>query len=166
MNKIILAGGCFWGMEDLFRKQIGVTETRVGYTGGHTNDPTYPKLCRGDTGHAEAIEITYDETQTNYRDLLIFFFKMHDPTTVNRQGNDLGSQYRSAIFYQTEEQKEVAEKLIKDIDAAGFLTGKIVTEVTPATTFYEAEEDHQDYLEKHPNGYTCHFIRDNWQLPE
>lgn len=153
-------------MEDLFRKQPGVTSTRVGYTGGHTENPTYKDLCKGNTGHAESIEITYDESQTSYRDLLIFFFKMHDPTTINRQGNDQGSQYRSAIFYQDEHQKEVAIKLIEDINKAAFLPGNIVTEVTPASTFYEAEPEHQDYLEKYPTGYTCHYIRDNWQLPE
>ncbi len=164
MSRAILAGGCFWGMEDLFRKQNGVLDTRVGYTGGHTEKPTYPDLCRGNTGHAEAIEITFDETETSFRDLLIFFFRMHNPTTPNQQGNDRGSQYRSAIFYETEDQKEIAKKLIEQIDEANFLSGKIVTEVTKATTFYPAEEDHQDYLEKNPNGYTCHFVRDNWQL--
>ncbi len=164
MKKAILAGGCFWGMEDLFRKQPGVARTRVGYTGGHTVNPTYHDLCRGNTGHAEAIEITYDESQTTYRNLLIFFFKMHDPTTLNKQGNDRGSQYRSAIFYETDEQREVAENLIAEIDKAAFLPGKIVTEVVPAGPFYEAEPEHQDYLQKHPNGYTCHYVRDNWTL--
>jgi len=151
-------------MEDLFRKQPGVARTRVGYTGGHTVNPTYHDLCRGNTGHAEAIEITYDESQTTYRNLLIFFFKMHDPTTLNKQGNDRGSQYRSAIFYETDEQREVAENLIAEIDKAAFLPGKIVTEVVPAGPFYEAEPEHQDYLQKHPNGYTCHYVRDNWTL--
>lgn len=166
MKKAILAGGCFWGMEDLFRKQPGVTNTRVGYTGGHTENPTYQDICRGNTRHAEALELTYDETQTSYRDLLIFFFKMHDPTTLNRQGNDIGSQYRSVIFYDAAEEKEIAEKLIKQIDNAGLLPAPIMTEIAPASTFYEAEESHQDYLEKHPNGYTCHFVRENWHLPE
>ena len=124
MSRAILAGGCFWGMEDLFRKQNGVLDTRVGYTGGHTEKPTYPDLCRGNTGHAEAIEITFDETETSFRDLLIFFFRMHNPTTPNQQGNDRGSQYRSAIFYETEDQKEIAKKLIEQIDEANFLSGK------------------------------------------
>lgn len=164
MTRAILAGGCFWGMEDLFRKLPGVTATRVGYTGGTLPDPTYSHVKTGTTGHAEAIEITYDEAATDFRALLLFFFKMHDPTTLNRQGNDLGSQYRSAIFYETAEQKQTAETLITDIDAAAILPGKIVTEVTPATTFYEAEAYHQDYLEKNPGGYTCHFVRHNWIL--
>ncbi len=153
-------------MEDLFRKQPGVVSVRVGYTGGHTPNPTYKDICTGNTGHAEAIEITYDETRTNFRDVLIFFFKMHNPTSLNQQGHDIGSQYRSAIFYQDQHQKDVALSLIKQIDEADFLPGKIVTEVTSAGTFYEAEPEHQAYLEKHPTGYTCHFVRDNWQLPE
>ena len=166
MKKIILAGGCFWGMEDLFRKQPGVMGTRVGYSGGTLENPTYKDVCRGDTGHAEAIEVTYDEEKTSLRDVLIFFFKMHDPTTVNQQGNDKGSQYRSVIFYNDEDEKAIAEKLIKQIDEAGLLPGKIVTEVTERRPFYDAEDYHQDYLIKNPEGYTCHFVRDNWHIPE
>lgn len=139
---------------------------KITLAGGYTENPTYKDLCRGDTGHAEAIEITYDPQNTTLRDLLVFFFKMHDPTTMNRQGNDRGSQYRSVIFYGNDEKKKIAEDLIKQIDAAAFLPGKIVTELTPAVPFYEAEPEHQDYLEKHPNGYTCHYVRDNWALPE
>lgn len=164
MTRIILAGGCFWGMEDLFRKQPGVTATRVGYSGGHTDNPTYPDICTGKTGHAEAIEVTYDPTQTDLRNLLIFFFRMHDATTPNRQGNDIGSQYRSAIFYSNEDEKQIATDVIQEIDAAGVLPGAIVTEVTAAGPFWEAEENHQDYLEKHPGGYTCHFVRENWNF--
>ena len=163
-EKAILAGGCFWGMEDLIRRQTGVISTRVGYTGGTTENPTYKDICNGDTGHAESIEITFDPSQTSYRALLEFFFKMHDPTTENRQGNDVGTQYRSEIFYINEDQKSVAEQLIKEIDNAAFLDSKVVTKVTPASTFYEAEEYHQDYLEKNPQGYTCHFIRHKWKL--
>ncbi len=167
IKKAILAGGCFWGMEDLFRKQNGVVGTRVGYTGGSIKNPDYTIVRTGSSGHAESIEIEYDADVTDFRDLLEFFFKMHDPTTKDRQGNDKGSQYRSAIFYTDEEQKEVAEQLIDDIDAAGFLPGgKVVTQVVPAQDFYEAEEYHQDYLEKNPNGYTCHFVRDSWNLPK
>lgn len=165
MTRAILAGGCFWGMEDLFRKLPGVTATRVGYTGGTLPDPTYSHVKTGTTGHAEAIEITYDEPATDFRALLLFFFKMHDPTTLNRQGNDRGSQYRSAIFYEDENQKKTAETLIAELDAANILPGKIVTEVTPATAFYEAEAYHQDYLVKNPGGYTCHFVRADWTLP-
>lgn len=160
----ILAGGCFWGMEDLFRKQPGVTATRVGYTGGNTDNPVYANVKTGTTGHAEAIEVKFDDTKTTYRAILEFFFQMHDPTTKDRQGNDIGSQYRSAIFYENEAQKAEAEQLIQEIDAAGFLDKPVVTEIVPAVPFYEAEEFHQDYLEKHPNGYTCHFIRPLWRL--
>lgn len=163
-DKAILAGGCFWGMQDLIRKQPGIISTRVGYTGGHTENPTYKDVCIGDTNHAESIEITFDPTQTTYRDLLIFFFKMHDPTTKNRQGGDVGTQYRSAIFTTSKEQKQTAQELIKQIDTAGFLNAPIVTEITDASPFYEAEENHQDYLQKHPGGYTCHFVRNNWNL--
>lgn len=164
MEKAILAGGCFWGMEDLIRKQNGVIKTRVGYTGGQTKNPTYKDICTGATGHAEAIEITFDPSQTSYRNILEFFFQMHDPTTKNRQGNDIGSQYRSAIFYVDENQKETAQKLIRDIDEAAFLDNPVVTEVTRASEFFEAEEYHQDYLDKNPSGYTCHFIRHKWKL--
>ena len=161
----ILAGGCFWGMEELFRKQQGVTKTRVGYTGGSIQNPTYDDVKAGTTGHAEAIEVGYDDAATDFRKLLEFFFKMHNPTTKDQQGNDAGTQYRSVIFYEDEEQKKIAEELIHDIDTANFLPGPIVTQVIPAEPFYEAEDYHQDYLEKNPSGYTCHFIRSDWVLP-
>ena len=160
----ILAGGCFWGMEDLFRKQTGVISTRVGYTGGHTDNPVYADVKTGTTGHAEAIEVVFNPAQTSYRKILEFFFQMHDPTTKERQGNDVGSQYRSAIFYLSDAQKDAAEQLIKDIDKAAFLEKPVVTEVVPASEFYEAEDFHQDYLEKNPGGYSCHFIRPLWKL--
>lgn len=160
----ILAGGCFWGMEDLFRKQPGVLHTEVGYTGGQTASPTYADVKTGTTGHAEAIKLAYDPAQTDFRAILEFFFKMHDATTRNRQGNDIGSQYRSAIFYTTESQKQTAQEVIAEIDAAGFLPGKIVSEIVPAGTFTPAEDYHQDYLEKNIGGYTCHFVRKDWSL--
>ena len=162
----ILAGGCFWGMEDLIRRREGIISTRVGYTGGHTDNPSYKDIRTGLTGHAESIEITFDPAQTCYRDILIFFFQMHDPTTENRQGNDVGSQYRSAIFAVNDDQAKIAHEVIAEIDAAGVLPAPIVTEIVRASTFYEAEDYHQDYLEKNPNGYTCHFIRPNWALTE
>lgn len=161
----ILAGGCFWGMEELFRKQTGVTKTRVGYTGGHTPHPTYNEVCIGDTGHAEAIEVTFDPAQTTYRAILEFFFQIHDPTTLNKQGNDIGSQYRSAIFTTDDQQAETAKALISEIEKAKIFDAPIVTEVTTLDKFNEGEEGHQDYLQKFPNGYTCHFIRPNWRLP-
>jgi len=157
----ILAGGCFWGMQDLIRKRPGVISTRVGYTGGEVENATY----RNHRGHAEAIEIIFDPEQITYRDLLEFFFQIHDPTTLNRQGNDIGDSYRSAIFYTSDEQRKVAEDTIADVEASGLWPGKVVTEVTPASTFWEAEPEHQDYLERIPNGYTCHFPRPNWKLP-
>ncbi len=157
----ILAGGCFWGVQDLIRKQPGVVSTRVGYTGGDIPNATY----RNHGNHAEAIEITFDPEQLSYRDLLEFFFQIHDPTTMNRQGNDVGASYRSAIFYTTDEQRAIAEDTIADVDASGIWPGKVVTEVTAAGPFWEAEPEHQDYLEKYPDGYTCHFIRPNWKLP-
>jgi peptide-methionine (S)-S-oxide reductase len=160
-DKAILAGGCFWGVQDLIRKQPGVLSTRVGYTGGNIPNATY----RNHGTHAEAIEIIFDPEQTSYRDLLEFFFQIHDPSTKNRQGNDVGMSYRSAIFYTSDEQKQVAEDTIKDVDAAGLWPGKVVTEVTAAGPFWEAEPEHQDYLLNYPNGYTCHFIRPNWKLP-
>lgn len=163
-EKAILAGGCFWGMEELIRKQDGVTNTRVGYTGGHTNNPTYNEVCIGDTGHAEGIEITFDNEQTTYRDILEFFFQIHDPTTVNRQGNDTGTQYRSAIFTLGDDQVQTARDLVRELNDAKIFSAPIVTEIKPAGEFYEAEPDHQDYLQKFPNGYTCHFIRPNWKL--
>ncbi len=164
-EKAILAGGCFWGMEELFRKQTGVTKTRVGYTGGHTPHPTYNEVCIGDTGHAEAIEVTFDPAQTTYRAILEFFFQIHDPTTLNKQGNDIGSQYRSAIFTTDDQQAETAKALISEIEQAKIFDAPIVTKVVPFTEFHKGEEGHQDYLQKFPNGYTCHFIRPNWRLP-
>lgn len=161
-EKAILAGGCFWGMEELFRAQPGVIKTRVGYTGGNLENPTYNDMKTGTTGHAEAIEVEYDPARTNLEDLLRFFFKMHDPTTRNRQGNDIGSQYRSAIFFSNDEQRRIAEETIKTLDTSGKWPAKIVTEVVPAQTFWLAEDFHQDYLQKHPDGYTCHWIRPNW----
>jgi peptide-methionine (S)-S-oxide reductase len=157
----ILAGGCFWGMQDLIRKRAGVISTRVGYTGGDVPNATY----RNHEGHAEAIEVVFDPAQISYRDLLELFFQIHDPTTKNRQGNDVGTSYRSAIFYTSDEQKRVAEDTIADVDASGLWPGKVVTEVTAAGPFWEAEPEHQDYLERYPNGYTCHFPRPNWTLP-
>lgn len=159
-DRAILAGGCFWGMEELFRRQPGVLDTTVGYTGGQAPDPTY----KSHEGHAEAIEVIFDKSKTTYRELLGFMFQIHDPTTKDRQGNDIGSSYRSAIFYLSEEQKETAQKLIIEINASGKWPGKIVTEVTPASEFYPAERYHQDYLQNNPEGYTCHFIRTDWKL--
>ncbi|ALG09642.1 peptide-methionine (S)-S-oxide reductase MsrA [Kibdelosporangium phytohabitans] len=161
MTKVaVLAGGCFWGMQDLIRRQPGVLATRVGYTGGDVPNATY----RNHRGHAEAIEIEYDPERTSYRDVLEFFFQIHDPTTKNRQGNDIGDSYRSAIFYADEEQKQVAEQTIADVEASGRWPGKVVTEVSQLGDFWEAEPEHQDYLERYPNGYTCHYIRPDWKL--
>ncbi len=160
-EKAVLAGGCFWGMQDLIRKRPGVLSTRVGYAGGDVPNATY----RNHGTHAEAIEIIFDPEQTSYRDLLEFFFQIHDPTTLNRQGYDIGTSYRSAIFYLDEEQRRVAEETIADVEASGLWPGKVVTEVTAAGPFWEAEREHQDYLERYPNGYTCHFPRRDWVLP-
>ncbi|MQY29314.1 peptide-methionine (S)-S-oxide reductase MsrA [Nocardia aurantia] len=160
-RKAILAGGCFWGVEDLIRKQPGVVSTEVGYTGGRNDHPTY----RNHPGHAEAVEITYDPARTDYRALLEFFFQIHDPTTKNRQGNDIGTSYRSEIFYLDDEQKRVALDTIADVDASGLWPGKVVTEVSPAVPFWPAEPEHQDYLQRYPDGYTCHFPRPGWKLP-
>jgi peptide-methionine (S)-S-oxide reductase len=160
-ERAVLAGGCFWGMQDLTRRYPGVISTRVGYTGGEVLNATY----RNHGNHAEAIEITFDPAKTSYRTLLEFFFQIHDPTTLNRQGNDLGDSYRSAIFYTSEEQRAVALDTIADVEASGLWPGKVVTEVVPARDFWEAEPEHQDYLERIPNGYTCHFVRPNWKLP-
>jgi peptide-methionine (S)-S-oxide reductase len=157
----ILAGGCFWGMQDLIRRRPGVVSTRVGYTGGNVENATY----RHHEGHAEAIEIIFDPTVISYRDILAFFFQIHDPTTTDRQGNDVGTSYRSAIFYLNDEQRQIADDVIADVDASGLWPGKVVTEVGPAGPFWEAEPEHQDYLEHYPNGYTCHFPRPNWVLP-
>jgi len=157
----ILAGGCFWGMQDLIRRRPGVLATRVGYTGGDVPDATY----RHHGTHAEGIEILFDPEQISYRDLLEFFFQIQDPTTKNRQGNDIGLSYRSAIFYTSDEQKRIAYDTIADVDASGLWPGKVVTEVEPAGPFWEAEPEHQDYLEHYPDGYTCHFVRPGWKLP-
>jgi peptide-methionine (S)-S-oxide reductase len=160
-ERAVLAGGCFWGMQDLIRKLPGVIATRVGYTGGNVPHATY----RNHGSHAEAIEITFDPAQTSYRRLLEFFFQIHDPTTLDRQGNDRGSSYRSAIFFTNEEQKAVALDTIADVEASGLWPGKVVTEIQQAGDFWEAEPEHQDYLERLPNGYTCHFVRPDWVLP-
>ncbi len=161
MERAVLAGGCFWGMQDLIRKQPGVISTRVGYTGGAVKNATY----RNHEGHAEAIEIMFDPAKTSYRTMLEFFFQIHDPSTLNRQGNDRGTSYRSAIFYTSDEQRRIAEDTIADVEASGLWPGKVVTEVAPAGEFWEAEPEHQDYLERYPDGYTCHFIRPDWKLP-
>ena len=161
MERALLAGGCFWGMQDLIRRYPGVISTRVGYSGGDVPNATY----RNHGTHAEAIEIVFDPDKIGYRQILEFFFQIHDPTTRNRQGNDMGSSYRSAIFYTSDEQKRVAEGTIADVEASGLWPGKVVTEVAPAGAFWEAEPEHQDYLERNPGGYTCHFIRPNWKLP-
>ena len=161
IERAVLAGGCFWGMQDLIRKMPGVKETRVGYTGGDVEDATY----RRHGTHAEGIEILFDPAVLSFRELLEFFFQIHDPTTLDRQGNDIGSSYRSAIFYTSDAQRQVAEDTIADVDASGLWPGKVVTEVTPAGPFWEAEPEHQDYLERIPNGYTCHFPRAEWTLP-
>ena len=159
-ERAILAGGCFWGMEELFRHQPGVVDTTVGYTGGKIAKPTYENHA----GHAEAIEVMFDPRKTSYRKLLEFFFQIHDPCTKNRQGNDIGSSYRSAIFYLGEAQKQTAESLIAEMTASRKWPGKIVTEITPASEFYAAEGYHQDYLKRYPDGYTCHFVRTSWTL--
>jgi peptide-methionine (S)-S-oxide reductase len=163
-DKAWLAGGCFWGMEDLFRALPGVTATRVGYTGGQMPNPTYRDMTTGATGHAEAIEIAFDPAKTSFRAILEFFFRIHDPSTPDRQGNDRGSQYRSAIFYHDDVQKQVAQEVIRAVDASGKWPGKVVTQLLPAATFYPAEDYHQDYLQKNPGGYTCHWVRPDWTL--
>jgi methionine-S-sulfoxide reductase len=155
-----LSGGCFWGVEELLRQQPGVRKTTVGYTGGHTESPTYETVKTGATGHAEAIEIEFDPGQTSFEALLRFFFTMHDPTTHNRQGNDVGSQYRSAIFYHGETQKKGAEGVKAAVEKSGAWKKPLVTEIVPAGKFYPAEDYHQAYLQKHPNGYTCHWVRE------
>jgi len=160
-KRAILAGGCFWGMQNLIRKQPGVVSTRVGYTGGRNDHPTY----RNHPGHAEAIEIVYDPVLTNFRTLLELFFQIHDPTTKDRQGNDVGSSYRSEIFYVGDQQHDIALDTIADVDASGLWPGKVVTAVSPAEEFWDAEAEHQDYLERYPGGYTCHFPRPGWKLP-
>lgn len=160
-EKAILAGGCFWGMQDLIRKQAGVVHTRVGYTGGDNANATY----RNHGSHAEAIEIEFDPSITTYRKILELFFQIHDPTTENRQGNDVGTSYRSEIFYTSDAQREVALQTIKDVEASGFWPNRVVTPVSPAVDFWQAEPEHQDYLLNRPDGYTCHFPRADWVLP-
>jgi peptide-methionine (S)-S-oxide reductase len=159
-ERAILAGGCFWGMQDLFRRYPGVISTRVGYTGGDVPNATY----RHHGNHAEAIEIIFDPQTISYRRLLEFFFQIHDPTTLNRQGNDRGTSYRSAIFYTSDEQKRIANDTIADVDASGLWPGKVVTEVKAAGAFWQAEPEHQNYLERNPGGYSCHYIRNEWKL--
>ena len=158
----ILAGGCFWGMQALLRRQNGVLSTRVGYSGGDVPNATY----RNHGTHAEALEVVFDPARISYRQILEFFFQIHDPSTPNRQGNDRGMSYRSAIFYLNDAQKRVAEDTVADVDASGLWPGKVVTELAPAGPFWEAEPEHQDYLERLPNGYTCHFVRPDWKLPQ
>lgn len=162
VERAILAGGCFWGMQDLLRRHPGVVKTRVGYSGGDVPNATY----RNHGTHAEAIEVFFDPSKLSYRQLLELFFQIHDPTTRNRQGNDVGTSYRSAIFYTTEAQKKTAEETIADVDASGLWPAKVVTEIAPAGPFWEAEPEHQDYLERYPHGYTCHFVRPGWRLPQ
>lgn len=160
LEKATLAGGCFWGMEEIIREIPGVKQTVVGYAGGKTDNPTYEDVKRGDTGYAESIEVVYDPKQLSYEQLLGWFFRMHDPTTVDRQGNDRGSQYRSAIFYQDEQQKKVAEQVKDKVNRSGKWKQPVVTQIVPAGPFYPAEDYHQDYLQKNPGGYTCHYLRD------
>ena len=160
-ERAILAGGCFWGVQQLIRRLPGVISTRVGYSGGDVEHATY----RNHGTHAEAIEIIFDPDEISYRELLEFFFQIHDPSTLNRQGNDRGMSYRSAIFHTSEDQLQVAKDTIADVDASGIWPGKVVTEVSPAGPFWEAEPEHQDYLERTPGGYTCHFVRPGWKLP-
>lgn len=160
-ERAILAGGCFWGVQELVRHLDGVLSTRVGYTGGRGIKATY----RNHDTHAEAVEIVFDPERISYRKLLEFFFQIHDPSTPNRQGNDVGTSYRSAVFYTSASQKQVAERTIEELDASGLWPGRIVTEVVPAMAFWEAEPEHQDYLQHYPDGYTCHFARPNWRLP-
>jgi peptide-methionine (S)-S-oxide reductase len=160
-ERAVLAGGCFWGVQDLVRKLPGVLSTRVGYTGGDVANATY----RNHGTHAEALEVVFDPAKISYRTLLEFFFQIHDPTTLNRQGNDRGLSYRSAIFYTTDEQRRIAEDTVADVNASGLWPGKVVTDIAPVSAFWEAEPEHQDYLERVPHGYTCHFVRPNWQLP-
>ena len=161
-ERAVLAGGCFWGMQDLIRKMPGVVSTRVGYTGGDVPNATY----RRHGTHAEGLEIVFDPARLSYRQILEFFFQIHDPSTRNRQGNDRGTSYRSAIYFTSPEQERVAEETIDDVNASGLWPGKVVTEVEPAGPFWEAEPEHQDYLERIPNGYTCHYARPGWKLPK
>lgn len=162
LERAILAGGCFWGMQDLIRKMPGVASTRVGYSGGDVPNATY----RNHGSHAEAIEVIFDPSTLSYRQLLEFFFQIHDPSTMNRQGNDRGTSYRSGLYYTSDEQLRVAQDTIADVDASGLWPGKVITELALAGDFWEAEPEHQDYLERLPNGYTCHFVRPDWHLPQ
>ncbi len=163
-QKAILAGGCFWGMQELINQENGVVKTVVGYTGGSVANPTYETVSTGLTGHAEAIEITFDPTKTNYEKILKFFFTIHDPTQINRQQNDVGTQYRSEIFYLDEEQKKIAQKVIAQADASGVFKKPVATIIGQATKFYSAESYHQNYLKKNPYGYTCHHVREEWKF--
>ncbi|RTZ99375.1 MAG: peptide-methionine (S)-S-oxide reductase [Deltaproteobacteria bacterium] len=160
METAVFGAGCFWGVEEIIRNIPGVMETTVGYCGGNTTDPTYREVCLGTTGHAEAVRIRFDPAVVSYETLLDYFFRLHDPTTVNRQGNDIGSQYRSVIFYQSDTQKTLAEAKKQAVDQSGKWKTRVVTEIAPALPFYPAEDYHQDYLQKNPNGYHCHFLRD------
>jgi len=160
-ERAVLAGGCFWGMQDLFRKLTGVLTTRVGYTGGEIANATY----RNHGNHAEAIEIEFDKEVISYRDILALFFQIHDPTTLDQQGNDRGSSYRSEIFYTNDDQRTIADTTINDVNSSGLWPGSVETKVTKVSDFWEAEPEHQDYLQRVPNGYTCHFPRPNWVLP-
>ncbi|WP_374623784.1 peptide-methionine (S)-S-oxide reductase MsrA [Devosia sp.] len=161
-ERAVLAGGCFWGMQDLLRHKDGVISTRVGYSGGDVPNATY----RNHGTHAEAVEVIFDPARIGYRDILEFFFQIHDPTTKNRQGNDIGMSYRSAIYFTSDEQKRIAEETIRDVEASGLWPGRVVTELKPVGPFWEAEPEHQDYLVRYPNGYTCHFPRPDWKLPK
>jgi methionine-R-sulfoxide reductase/methionine-S-sulfoxide reductase len=163
-ERVVLAGGCFWGMQDLLRRLPGVLHTRVGYTGGLLANPNYDQVSTGNTMHAEAVELVFDSAQLSFENLLRFFFKIHDATTINRQGNDIGTQYRSAIFYTNQTQKIQAQQLIEHINQTGVLKHTIITELAPLDQFYEAEDYHQDYLQKHPDGYSCHYIRPDWNF--
>ena len=156
----ILAGGCFWGMEEILRQQPGVLDTEVGYTGGNTPNPTYEQVCSGRTGHAEAVRIVFDPEKLAYPDLLRLFFRMHDPTSLNRQSHDVGTQYRSAIFVENDEQRRIAEQVFAEVDQSGRWPRKLVTQIVPASPFYAAETYHQDYLRHNPDGYSCHYLRD------
>jgi peptide-methionine (S)-S-oxide reductase len=161
-GRAVLAGGCFWGMQELFRRFRGVVTTRVGYTGGEVVEPTY----RNHGNHAEAIEVTYQPVATNYRDILEFFFQIHDPTTLNCQGDDFGLSFRSAIFYLDEEQRRIAQAVIMEADASGLWPGKLVTDVAPSSTFWEAEPEHQNYLQRHPDARMSQYVRESWKLPQ
>ena len=165
IETVYLAGGCYWGLEELLSKISGVVDTSVGFSGGHVKNVCYREVTTGTTGHAETVKVVFDSDILSFKELLLFFFKMHDPTTLNQQGNDIGTQYRSAIFATNNEQILLAEDLIKKIDASGVLAGKISTEVNRFNSFFSAEENHQKYLKKHPDGYSCHFLRDiNWAI--